>query len=150
VTADLEKLVSAICRMEGSDQPYSVNRTMVRLYGLHNPGHLVWAEWLASQTGAVRVTINKREWSGWPTDDAGREAIGTLLTKYCKWWPGLTIGQAIEHYAPSNENNTARYKALVAEWTGLPIDRKLIDVVTPPKAEGTWAALKASITALLR
>ena len=32
---------------------------------------------------------------------------------------GLTIREAIERYAPSNENDTDKYVACVCHWTGL-------------------------------
>lgn len=50
------------------------------------------------------------------TAEDGFAALRALLVGH---YTGLTLAQAISRYAPSTENDTARYIADVCEWTGL-------------------------------
>jgi hypothetical protein len=44
---------------------------------------------------------------------------------------GMAIAQAISVYAPPNENETATYLRNVLEWTGLPADVPLVQLLPP-------------------
>lgn len=125
----LDSVVGAILRMEGADQPNSVNATIQRTAGLYNPGHIEYSSWSAAH-GAQPVTIQGRTWAGWPTYDAGVDAVKALLAQYQRNDPGITIQQAVFKYAPPNENDSALYARNLASWTGLPVDTPLASVLT--------------------
>lgn len=112
--ADIHSLANAIIRMEGSDQPNSVNQRMVREFGRWNVGHLVWA----GQTNAVPVYIAGRNWAGWPSREASYE--GLLRQIRLDASRGLTLEQFISKYAPPNENQTGTYIANMESWVGVP------------------------------
>ena len=56
----LDSVVGAILRMEGADQPNSVNATIQRTAGLYNPNHIEYSSWSAAH-GAQPVTIQGRK-----------------------------------------------------------------------------------------
>lgn len=121
--AGIDSLVAAIIRMEGSELANSVNMRMVRDFGLWNMGHLVWA----GQTGARPVTINGRQWAGWPTREGSIEGIRRQIRLDAS--RNLTLRQFIYKYAPPTENRSEQYVNNVSLWTGYPPDTPLKFIV---------------------
>lgn len=111
--ADIHTLANAIIRMEGSDDPKSINQQMVRKFNRWNVGHLTWA----NQRGAVPVYLGDRNWAGWPTREASYE--GLLFQIRLDASRGQTLEQFIEKYAPPKENLTETYIQNVSKWTGI-------------------------------
>ena len=110
----LNPIADAIVRMEGADDPKSINMALVRQYGLWNVGHLVWAD----QYGATKVWMGDRDWAGWPTrEDA---YAGLLRDLAAKARVGHTIESAMRKYAPAKENNTENYIQYIVAQTGYP------------------------------
>jgi hypothetical protein len=113
----LNPIADAIVRMEGADDPRSVNMRMVREFGLWNVGHLIWYE-PGGQYGATKVMIGGRAWAGWPSrEDAYAGLLRDLAAKARR---GLTIEQAMYKYAPPSENKTEEYIEFIAQQTGYP------------------------------
>jgi hypothetical protein len=61
--------------------------------------------------------------------EAGKFAL-LQMRSYSK----LTVAQTIARYAPSNENDTRRYIALVCQWTGAQADDPIAPLLTGPDA----------------
>jgi hypothetical protein len=123
--ADIHTLANAIIRMEGSDDPNSVNQRMVRQFGRWNVGHLVWA----GQRNAVPVYLAGRNWAGWPTREASYE--GLLAQIRLDASRGLTLEQFIYKYAPSSENRSDVYLRNVSAWTGIDPKATLASAIAP-------------------
>lgn len=98
-------LIEAIARMEGWGIPGDLPTRK------NNPGDICAGAFSA----AHGATPSAGRFATFPTPAAGFAALRALLSTH---YVGLTIAQAIERYAPASENNTARYVALVCEWTG--------------------------------
>jgi hypothetical protein len=100
-----EAISKAIIRQEGGANPKSVHAQMVARFGLHNPGHLVWAR----QRGAVPVRLSpkRRPWAGWKSYAEGVEGVRRQVRLDIS--RGLTLRQLISKYAPASENDTAAY-----------------------------------------
>ena len=71
-----------------------------------------------------------------PDEATGEAAQSALLTSV---YGNSTIDQMIEAWAPPKENNTARYQALVNQWTGLPGNTRVGDL-TPAQLASVMAA----------
>lgn len=106
-------LMDAIARMEGFLVPGS------RAARNHNPGNIVYGPF-AIENGA---TGSDGRFAIFPDDATGFTALKNLLVRF---YSGLTLTQAINKYAPSNENDTGNYISNVSQWTGLGPD-DLID-----------------------
>lgn len=128
--ADIHSLANAIIRMEGSDQPNSVNQRMVREFNRWNVGHLVWA----GQRGAVPVYIAGRNWAGWPTREEAYE--GLLRQIRLDASRGQTLEQFISKYAPPTENATHTYIANMEAWVGVPRTTLLSSIVSGTPTPG--------------
>jgi hypothetical protein len=121
----VEAITMAIIRQEGGTNPKSVHVAMVDRFGLHNPGHLIWAR----QRGAVpvRLTPKGRMWAGWKSYDDGVEGVRRQVRLDIS--RGLTLRQLISKYAPAAENDTAAYIRDVGGWadmqTEVPIQAQL-------------------------
>lgn len=116
----IAKLADAVQRMEG----YYPG---TRAYKNHNPGNI----WDGLSAGKVRriwpnIPIDDKGFLIFPNYGEGRAALERDLR--IKVGRGMTLTQLIHMYAPPNENNTARYVANVAQWTGLPVDVALISL----------------------
>lgn len=118
----LESITQAILKMEGGDNPKSINAQMIARYGVYNPGHLTWA----GQKGAIPVTLGDRRWAGWPTYAEGVEGIRRDVA--AKIRRGDTLEHLIGCYAPPNENNTLAYIAFVAKEAGIPTDKPIKEI----------------------
>ena len=127
--------VLAIIRQEGADTQYSVNSTILRKCGMHNPGHITWSPW-CQRHGAQKVTLmmpngKYRDWAGWPTRAQGEAAIVELLKAYTRETPNITVWGAIHKYAPVTENDPAAYARNLSEWAGVTVDTRLRDILFP-------------------
>ena len=105
---------------------------------LNNPGNIrlnprvTWQGQSVTQTDADFVQFDAPVY--------GIRAIGKILITYSR--DGVqTIGDAIDRWAPPNENDTDSYKADVATRVGIGAD-----VVTDITAAGTMTALCRAIT----
>ena len=81
----------------------------------NNPGNLNYAPWMA-QFGAVLETHPEPRFASFPTADQGWGAMRRLLIKD---YYGLTVGQALNKWAPPVENQTNSYIQNVCKLTGL-------------------------------
>ena len=69
----VEAITQAILRQEGGSNPKSVHAAMVARFGLHNPGHLIWARQRGAQP--VQLSPQGRLWAGWKTYAEGVEGV---------------------------------------------------------------------------
>ena len=79
----------------------------------NNPGNIEQGPFAQSR-GALPP--DKSRFAAWPTAEAGFIAMRDLLVS---GYAGLTVAQAINKWAPSNENDTSTYVKNVCKWTGL-------------------------------
>ena len=157
----LDSVVRAIMRKEGALDATSVNQHIFRKCGRYNAGHLIFTSW-TEERGAQKITLimpdgKPRDWSSWATLEESQNAIKALLAQYLANNPKITIIGAVFKYAPPSENNSAKYAADVAEWTGLKLEDPLASIMpaTPdwiaepvkPKAGPTLAEKIARSTA---
>ena len=121
----IEAITKAIIRQEGGTNPKSVHAQMVARFGLHNPGHLIWARQRGAQP--VRLSPQGRLWAGWKSYEEGEEGVRRQVRLDIS--RGLTLRQLISKYAPASENDTAAYIRNVGGWadlqTDLPIQAQL-------------------------
>lgn len=106
-------LARAISRMEGADDPRSVNQRLIREHGRYNQGHLVWA----NQRNATGVYVGDRTWAAWPSEEEGWQGLMRQIRLDAS--RGHTLESFVSKFAPRFENNTARYVANIAAWTGI-------------------------------
>lgn len=99
-------LLEAMARMEGWLVPTSRPRRN------NNPGDIEYGRFAI----AHGATGSDGRFAIFPTPAAGFGAMKALLQGPV--YQGLTVAQAIAKYAPSNENDTARYVSLVCSWSG--------------------------------
>lgn len=85
----------------------------------HNPGNLRFGDF-ARRHGAIGSAGG---FAVFPDLATGRAALAALLRG--PTYAPLSIYAAIERYAPPSENQTDQYRELVAELTGLAVDRIL-------------------------
>jgi hypothetical protein len=112
-------LARAMARMEGADDPRSVNQRLIREHKRWNQGHLVWA----GQRNATGIHVGDRMWAAWPTEEDGWQ--GLMRQIRLDAGRGHTLESFVQKFAPRFENNTARYVANVATWTGIEPDALL-------------------------
>jgi hypothetical protein len=102
-------LAQAIARVEGF---YAQGTAPNRPQRNNNPGDIEYGDF-TRKLGAV---ASDGRFAIFPTEAAGFAALEALLKG--QHYSGLTVTQAINRYAPPNENNTAGYVARVCAWTG--------------------------------
>lgn len=121
----IDDLVNSIFRMEGANDPNSVNQTLINQYGLYNPGHLTYA----GQPGAVPIKIGTHTWAGFANYDDAVQAVKNQINLDAS--RGFTLETFIGKYAPSSENDTGGYISNVANWLGISnIGAKLSDLLS--------------------
>jgi hypothetical protein len=118
----LMTLVEAIARMEGWLDPIS------RCRRNNNPGNIEAGKFAA----AHGATGSDGRFAIFPSAAAGFAALVALLQM--RSYSKLTVAQTIARYAPSNENDTRRYIALVCQWTGAQADDPIAPLLTGPDA----------------
>jgi hypothetical protein len=96
-------LSQAIAREEG----YYIDGT--RAQRNNNPGNIEYGPFARSH-GA---TGGDPRFAIFPTPEAGFAALVGLLLKH---YLGMTVAQALSHWAPPVENNTAQYIRNVCAW----------------------------------
>ena len=93
---------------------------------MNNPGDLRFA----GQIGATPVA-----WQTLPPIAQFVDSKHGITALYRQVWlfvaQGKTLRQIIETWAPPSENNTSAYLANVLEWTGLPADTPILDLLPP-------------------
>jgi hypothetical protein len=99
----------------------------------NNPGNIAPSP-IANRHGAIG-SANGR--AIFPDEATGIAAQRALLTS--ARYRNLTMDAAIEKWSPWNENDTARYKSLVRQWTGLSGDTRIRDM-TPDQVTSLMAA----------
>ena len=86
--------------------------------------------WRNNNPGNIRSDPNEigsaGRFSVFADYDTGFDAIISLLSS--SRYYNLSIFDAISTYAPPNENDTANYQNLIAEWTGLDTSRLISDL----------------------
>jgi hypothetical protein len=90
-----------------------------RTWRNHNPGNLAKGD-LSNFEGAIG---SDDKFAIFPDDDTGLNAMYGLVYELRD--AGKTVDQAIETWAPPNENNTPKYEADVHRWTGFSGTEKL-------------------------
>ena len=124
----IEILVSAIATQEGAFSPLSL--PVLR----NNPGDLRYAgqphasspAW--NKGGAVPIAIFSGDQYGSAWQYGVLALYRDILAKAAQ---GSTVRQIIAVFAPPSENDTAQYIANVLEWTGLPADVPLVQLLPP-------------------
>ena len=129
----LDSVVRAIMRKEGALDATSVNQHIFRKCGRYNAGHLIFTSW-TEERGAEKITLimpdgKPRDWSSWATLEESQSAIKALLAQYVENDATVTIKGGIFKFAPPNENDSAKYAADIALWTGLNPDAPLASVI---------------------
>ena len=114
-TNPIELLVSAIATQEGN-------------WGT-NPGNLR----VAGQAHAIGQAGTLASFQG-DADGSGRQygVLALYRDVLAKAAQGLTIRQLVAVYAPPNENDTGVYIRNVLDWTGLPGDVPLVQLIPEP------------------
>jgi hypothetical protein len=105
----MTSFLDAIARMEG----FYVKGS--RPQRNHNPGDIEYGKF--ARAHGANGTDGR--FAIFPDDTTGFAAMSALFKSA---YLGLTITQAINKYAPSDENNTTRYINLICQWTGLTPD----------------------------
>ena len=99
----------AIARMEGF---YASNSAPDRPQREDNPGDIEYGPF----TIAHGATGTDGRFAIFPDADTGMECLRSLLASPA--YANLTIQQAVNRYAPPNENDTVNYVDMVCKWTG--------------------------------
>lgn len=120
-THPVELLACAIATQEGWFTPGTIPSILM------NPGDLQFA----GQIGAYEPLRPDR---GQPL--AAFKSVGLGVTAlYRQLWlqvaEGQTVRQIVSQWAPPNENNTSAYLQDVLQWTGLPADVPLLELLPP-------------------
>jgi len=119
-THPVELLACSIATQEGWFVPGSTPQI------LRNPGDLRYA----GQMGAMPPASPKTEpIATFKTNAAGVAALFRQL--WLQVADGQTVRQIISQWAPPNENNTEAYLADVLQWTGLPADTAVLELLPP-------------------
>lgn len=88
-----------------------------------NPGNIIYGSFTRN---AGAIGKDDKGFAIFPSESIGMRAIDSLLRTSSYYY--LTIRNAISRYAPPSENNTAAYHKTLARYTGLDIDKKLVDL----------------------
>ena len=125
-------ILQAFGRIEGFDADAANRPTRD-----HNPGDIEWGLF-ARAHGATRPQIMRDGSAGrfafFPKPEQGWAALDALLRT--GFYRLAAMEQAINHYAPPCENNTANYVELVREWVGCAPSSSLANLllfVHPPQ-----------------
>ena len=89
----------------------------------NNPGALKYGNF-AKKYGAIGK--GNRNFAVFPTKEMGLRALKALLQT--DFYKKLTVGGAIEVFAPRHENNTDRYKRRIKGLTGVSLSKRLRDL----------------------
>lgn len=92
--------------IENPDGTYEVRTGGTKAWRNNNPGNIRFSKWMWRNTKPIGVDYNG--FLIYRTQDEGQRAIGFLLKNSGKY-KNKTIPNAIETYAPRNENNTDAY-----------------------------------------
>lgn len=92
--------------IENPDGTYEVRTGGTKAWRNNNPGNIRFSKWMWRNTKPIGVDYNG--FLIYRTQDEGQRAIGFLLKNSGKY-KDKTIPNAIETYAPRNENNTDAY-----------------------------------------
>jgi len=103
-------LMEAMARQEGFLVPGSLPQRR------NNPGDVEEGRF-AREHGALATDGHR--FAAWPTPEAGWAAMRALLVE---GYVGLTVAQALDKWAPPEENDDGAYLRDVLEWTGLRAD----------------------------
>ena len=123
-THPIELLCCAIATQEGwfDADPNVIPRAR------HNPGDLDYA-------GQLNATGIKGEIATFHGNDQGTADQYGIIGLFRDIWAlaaqGWTVRQMIEDWAPPPQNDTAAYLDNVLEWTGLPADTPLPQLLPP-------------------
>ncbi len=88
-----------------------------RSYRNNNPGNLDFTPFTKLCGGTLEIGVDKPRFAKFPTAAKGLTALARLLSGPS--YINLSIKQALERYAPGNENNTKAYINFVCTKTGL-------------------------------
>jgi len=88
----------------------------------NNPGNIEYGPF-AQSMGAIG---SDGRFAIFPTEEMGRKAADTLLKG--KAYANLSAAQAINKWAPSNENDPKAYAASIAKQTGLDMSKRYSDM----------------------
>lgn len=120
----VDLICSAIATQEGwfNENPEVLPRQ------LNNPGDLRFA----GQIGATAPGWNKIDLPPIATFPDSKHGMAALYRQVWRFVAeGLTLRQLIETWAPPSENNSGQYLRNVQEWTGLPTDTPILDLLPP-------------------
>lgn len=120
-THPVELLAAAIARQEGWWLEESIPQIR------NNPGDLTFA----GQIGASKSPAGAQSPS---VATFSSRALG-LTALFRQLWlqvaEGQTVRQVINQWAPASENNTTVYLQNVLNWTGLPADTPILELLPP-------------------
>ncbi len=114
--------LEAVAREEGWLDPH------LRPRRNNNPGDIEYGRFAV----AHGATGSDGRFAIFPNAEAGFAAMRALFAG--PGYNGLTVAQAIARYAPSNENDVARYVANVCAWCGCRPDEAIASLVAAPLA----------------
>lgn len=120
-THPVELIVCAISTQEGELLSHTRN----------NPGNLRYAEQHGASRpdgheGPIRPVEPVAQFVTW---EAG--VVALWRDTWAKVATGMTLRAIIYVFAPPNENNSAEYLSNVAEWTRLPLETPIINILPP-------------------
>ena len=107
----VDQIARAISRQEGPN-----NR--------NNPGNLRWAGQIGASSSGLGGEPPLAKFSS-----LGLGVVGLYRQIWADIARGDTLRQLIWSWAPPSENNSDQYALNVANWTGLPLDVPLVDLV---------------------
>jgi hypothetical protein len=118
-THPVELLCCAIATQEGW---FDANPTVIpRAH--NNPGDLVYAGQLNASNPSVGTIAD------FTSPATGITALFRQVWEYAAM--GYTVTQIVETWAPATQNNTTAYLNNVLEWTGLPPNIPILDLLPP-------------------
>jgi len=117
-THPVELICCAIARQEGwFDGPNPPTK-------LHNPGDLRYAGQVNAKPSDPQTQDSLAEFS---SDQAG--IAGLFRQVWAQVAAGQSLRELISQWAPPNENNTSVYLVNVLEWTQLPADTPVLELI---------------------
>lgn len=122
--------------MRRTDGPRSsIRQGGTRAWRNNNPGNVKFNA-LAVSNGAIG---RDGPFAIFPDPDTGSNALDALL--HTSKYQNLTLDQAIEAYAPPEQNNTPAYQAYIRGVVGVPGNTTLGDL-TPAQMNALQAGIK--------
>jgi hypothetical protein len=108
------------------DGSFEIRKGGTRSWRNNNPGNIAYGK-----TAIANGALGKDEYGTaiFPTEEVGRRAA--LATLQSPTYQAFTLDQAIAEWAPSHENDTARYQRFVQSQTGLAGDTRLNTLTQP-------------------